>query len=60
MGKYLGMFVLFFLICGGIIVAIAALTGAPGVSAPSWLLAILIGLIGGALGFAVSVRKDGH
>ncbi len=60
MGKYLGMFCLLFLVCGGIIVAIAAATGAPGISAPSWVLAVLIGLIGGALGFAVSVRKDSH
>lgn len=61
MGKYFAMFLVGFLVVAAIILGLYFLFQVGighGAFTPSWALAIILGLIGGACAFAVSVRKD--
>lgn len=58
MGRYMGIFLIWFLLVLFIVLAIAFFGAGkmPGVA--SWLLAILLGIICGGLAFAKAVRSD--
>ena len=58
MGKYMGIFLIWFLIIAAVVLGIAAVAGGTAPCVSSWLLAILLGIICGALAFGKAVRSD--